>query len=168
MPSCVGKPLRGAGIVQVLSCLPNDSVFAAPSIHQERLWDGASSAERIFPLTQGVKLLGSGPGPCWGGGVAAVMVLIDHRLSASSWEDGETPAWRPAPASSGLLGRHHPAWACPELITGTKGCAKLALSNAHCWQPWAREGTCILLCASSCPEQTWQGNSHGSQGTSVS
>lgn len=42
--------------------------------------------------------LGLRPGLCRGGRVAAVMVLVDHWPSESSWEDGETP-WRPAPAS---------------------------------------------------------------------
>lgn len=32
----------------------------------------------IFPLTQGAKLLGSGPGPCWRGSEAAVVVLVHH------------------------------------------------------------------------------------------
>lgn len=51
---------------------------AAPSVRQECLWDGASSMCIIFPLTQGAKLLGSGPGPRWRGSGAAVMVLVHH------------------------------------------------------------------------------------------
>lgn len=60
----------------------------APSARQECLWEGASSMCIIFPLTQGGKLLGSGPGPCWGGSVAGVMVLVYHP-DVSEWPGGQ-------------------------------------------------------------------------------